>query len=110
MSFSYDSVLATLFSFIGSTSLYSVIKEERKSLKVVCIVLFSPSSGKTLEIYSVNTWFGEKIKRFYGDKDMKVLNFGASKEFTDTVPLEELYERYHLTDELIVKDIKNALK
>ena len=40
---------------------------------------------------------------------MKVLNFGAAKEFTDKVPLNELYERYHLTEELIVADIENAL-
>ena len=41
---------------------------------------------------------------------MKVLNFGAIKEFTDKVPLEELYKRYHLTEELIVADIKAVLK
>ena len=41
---------------------------------------------------------------------MKVLNFGATKEFTDRVSMEELYERYHLTEELIVEDIKKALK
>jgi 1-deoxy-D-xylulose-5-phosphate synthase len=54
--------------------------------------------------------FGEKISRFYSDKDMKVLNFGASKEFTDSVSLEELYQRYHLTEELIISDIKRTLK
>ena len=41
---------------------------------------------------------------------MKVLNFGAQKEFTDKVPLDELYERYHLTEELIVSDIKKIIK
>lgn len=41
---------------------------------------------------------------------MKVLNFGVTKEFTDRVPLNELYERYHLTEELIVNDIKSVLK
>lgn len=41
---------------------------------------------------------------------MKVLNFGAKKEFTDRVPLEELYERYHLTKELITKDICSTLE
>ena len=41
---------------------------------------------------------------------MKVLNFGAYKEFTNRVPLQELYERYHLTEELIVSDIKAVLK
>ena len=38
---------------------------------------------------------------------MKVLNYGAKKEFTDRVPLEELYKIYHLTPELIIKDIQN---
>ncbi len=64
----------------------------------------------TLEDGLLDGGFGEKIARFYGDKDMKVLNFGATKEFTDSVPVEELYARYHLTKELIVEDIKNALK
>ena len=64
----------------------------------------------TLEDGVLDGGFGEKISRFYGDKDMKVLNFGATKEFTDRVPMEELYECYHLTEELIIEDIKNALK
>ena len=64
----------------------------------------------TLEDGILDGGFGEKISRFYGDKDMKVLNFGAIKEFTDKVPLEELYKRYHLTEELIVADIKAVLK
>lgn len=64
----------------------------------------------TLEDGILDGGFGEKISRFYGDKDMKVLNFGASKEFTDSVSIEELYKRYHLTDELIISDIKKALK
>ena len=64
----------------------------------------------TLEDGLLNGGFGEKIARFYGDKDVKVLNLGATKEFTDSVPVEELYTRYHLTKELIVDDIKSALK
>lgn len=64
----------------------------------------------TLEDGLLNGGFGEKIARFYGDKDVKVLNFGATKEFTDSVPVEELYTRYHLTKKLIVDDIKSALK
>lgn len=63
----------------------------------------------TLEDGILDGGFGEKISRFYGDKDMKVLNFGATKEFTDKANINELYSRYHLTDELIVGDIKNAL-
>jgi 1-deoxy-D-xylulose-5-phosphate synthase len=64
----------------------------------------------TLEDGILDGGFGEKISRFYGDKDMKVLNFGAIKEFTDKADINELYRRYHLTDELIVEDIKSALR
>ena len=63
----------------------------------------------TLEDGVLDGGFGEKITRFYGASSMKVLNFGAKKEFTDSVPLEELYKRYHLTKELIVEDIKGIL-
>lgn len=63
----------------------------------------------TLENGILNGGFGEKISRFYGDSDMKVLNFGAKKEFTDRVPLDELYKEYHLTKELIVDDVRKCL-
>ena len=59
----------------------------------------------TLESGELDGGFGEKVARFYGADNMKVLNFGASKEFTDRIPAEELYQRYHLTPELIVSDI-----
>ena len=64
----------------------------------------------TLEDGCLDGGFGEKISRFYGNSDIKTLNFGAEKEFSDRVPLEELYNRYHLTKELIIKDIQNTLK
>ena len=64
----------------------------------------------TLEDGVIEGGFGEKISRFYGDKNIKVLNFGADKEFTNGVSKDELYERYHLTEELIVEDIKKALE
>lgn len=63
----------------------------------------------TLEDGVLDGGFGEKITRFYGNSNMKVLNFGGKKEFTDRVPLEELYQRYHLTKELITEDVKNCL-
>lgn len=63
----------------------------------------------TLEDGVLDGGFGEKITRFYGNSCMKVLNYGAKKEFTDNTPIEELYERYHLTKELIIEDIKNYL-
>lgn len=64
----------------------------------------------TLEDGEVNGGFGEKIASFYGNGEMKVLNFGSKKEFTDRVPLPELYKRYHLTPELIVQDAAACLK
>ena len=60
----------------------------------------------TLEDGELNGGFGEKIARFYGNSEMKVLNYGATKEFTDRVSLKELYERYRLTSELIREDIE----
>lgn len=63
----------------------------------------------TLEDGILDGGFGEKVTRFYGNSDMKVLNFGGKKEFTDRVPLETLYERYHLTTSLILEDIKKAV-
>ena len=54
--------------------------------------------------------FGEKISRFCGTSEMKVINFGAKKEFVESVPLKELYERYHLTEKLIIEDIMKIFK
>lgn len=64
----------------------------------------------TLEDGEIDGGFGEKVTRFYGNSDMKVLNYGSTKEFTDRVPLDELYTRYRLKKELIVEDIEKLLK
>ncbi|MDO5307197.1 MAG: 1-deoxy-D-xylulose-5-phosphate synthase [bacterium] len=63
----------------------------------------------TLEDGVVDGGFGEKITRFYGKSSIKVLNYGAKKEFTDRIALDELYKKYHLTKELITNDIKEIL-
>ena len=63
----------------------------------------------TLEDGILDGGFGEKVARYLGNSDVKVLNFGGKKEFTDRTPIEELYNRYHLTIELIVKDIEEVL-
>ncbi len=63
----------------------------------------------TLEDGVVDGGFGEKITRFYGKSNIKVLNYGAKKEFTDRIALDELYKKYHLTKELITNDIKEIL-
>lgn len=64
----------------------------------------------TLEDGVIDGGFGEKISRFYGDSDMKVLNFGARKEFVDQIKLEELYKKYHLNEDMIVSDILSVLE
>ena len=63
----------------------------------------------TLEDGELDGGFGEKIARFYASSNIKTLCFGAFKEFTDRVPLDELYKKYHLTPEQIVQDTLNAL-
>ncbi len=63
----------------------------------------------TLEDGELDGGFGEKIARFYGSSEMKVLNYGSFKEFTDRANLNELYTRYRLKPELIVKDILDIL-
>ncbi len=63
----------------------------------------------TLEDGVLDGGFGEKISRYYGNSTMKVLNYGGKKEFTDRVPLEELYKRYRLTKEQITEDVIKTL-
>ena len=41
----------------------------------------------TLEDGVLDGGYGEKVARYYGNSDMKVLNFGAKKEFTDRVSI-----------------------
>ena len=64
----------------------------------------------TLEDGVIDGGFGEKIARFYGTSSMKVLNFGAGKEFVNHVNVKEQYFRYRLTPEQIVSDILEVIK
>lgn len=64
----------------------------------------------TLEDGVIDGGFGEKVARFYGTSSMKVLNFGAKKEFVNHIAVEEQYLRYHLTSERIVSDILKEIK
>lgn len=63
----------------------------------------------TLEDGILDGGFGEKIARFYGDSDMKVLNFGLKKEFLDRYDVAEVLKENHLTKEQIVEDVKSVL-
>ncbi|MEY8687174.1 1-deoxy-D-xylulose-5-phosphate synthase [Bacteroides sp. AN502(2024)] len=59
----------------------------------------------TLEDGVLDGGFGEKIARYYGATDMKVLNYGAKKEFVDRFDLQEFLLANHLTDKQIIEDI-----
>lgn len=87
---------ATLINPVYLTGLdYDTLEDLKKEHNVVI----------TLEDGVIDGGFGEKISRFYSNSNMKVLNYGAQKEFTNRVPLEELYQRYHLVPELILRDL-----
>lgn len=62
----------------------------------------------TLEDGILDGGFGEKISRFYGSSNMKVLNYGGKKEFTDREDLDEIYIKNHLKPELILQDIQKV--
>lgn len=63
----------------------------------------------TLEDGILDGGFGEKITRFYGDSDVKVLNFGLKKEFLDRYHVQEVLEHNHLTKEQIAEDVTALL-
>ena len=73
----------------------NVLSELKKDHKVVV----------TLEDGILDGGFGEKIARFYGTSDMKVLNFGVKKSFPDRYDVQELLKENHLTVEQIVEDV-----
>ncbi len=62
----------------------------------------------TLEDGVLDGGFGEKISRFYSASDMKVLNYGGLKEFTDRVPLEDIYKKCGLDNKSIISDIQSV--
>lgn len=64
----------------------------------------------TLEDGVLDGGFGERIARFYGASDMKVLPRGAEKEFVDNIPIAELYEKYRLTEDQMIADILNEIQ
>lgn len=63
----------------------------------------------TLEDGVLDGGFGEKIARYYGDSDMRVLNYGVRKEFADRYAVGELLKKNRLTDAQIVEDIRFLL-
>lgn len=91
---------ATLINPVFMTGLDVELLEELKKDHSLVI---------TLEDGELDGGFGEKVARFYGNSDMKVLNYGSHKEFTDRVGVNELYKKYHLTKEQIVNEIRACI-
>ena len=63
----------------------------------------------TLEDGILDGGFGEKIARFYGSSDVKVLNFGLKKEFLDRYDVQEVLMENRLTAEQIAEDVMELL-
>ena len=63
----------------------------------------------TLEGGVINGGFGEKIARYFGNSELKVLNYGAKKEFTDRLPLDVLYRENRLLPQMIAEDALKLL-
>ena len=90
-------------TLINPKFITGVDKELLESLKQIHEVVI------TLEDGILNGGFGEKIASFYGNSGVRVLNYGALKEFPDRVPLTELHENYRLREDLILEDLGNLV-
>lgn len=64
----------------------------------------------TLEDGVLDGGFGEKIARYYGNSEMRVLNYGARKEFVDRYDVDDLMKANRLTDVQMAEDIANTLR
>ena len=116
----------TKVAFIGLGTMFNLAKEaceELKKSKGIEGTLINPifASGLDKELLeslkkdhnivisiedgSLEGGFGHRIAAFYSSTNMKVLLYGAFKEFINCVPLDELYTRYRMKKELIVEDI-----
>lgn len=62
----------------------------------------------TLEDNILDGGFGEKVASYLGDKDVKVLNYGQKRVYTDQVPLNDILKDSRMTVDQIVEDVKNA--
>ena len=62
----------------------------------------------TLEDNILDGGFGEKVASYLGDKDVKVLNYGQKRVYTDQVPLKDILKDNRMTVDQIVEDVKNA--
>ncbi len=63
----------------------------------------------TMEDGALAGGYGEKVARYYGDTDMKVVCRGADKEFLDNYNRKEVMDRFGLTTASLVRDIPALL-
>ena len=63
----------------------------------------------TLEDGILDGGFGEKIARFYGNSDIKVLNYGLQKAFIDRYDVDEILKENRLQSDLMLEDIQHCL-
>ena len=61
----------------------------------------------TLEDGILDGGFGQKIASFYGNADLKVLNYGLKKEFLDRYNVNEILEKNRIREDLILEDIES---
>lgn len=61
----------------------------------------------TIEDGSIEGGFGQKVASFYGNTDIRVLNFGLAKKFENRYKIEELEKRNNLLPEQIADMILN---
>ncbi|GAA2865527.1 1-deoxy-D-xylulose-5-phosphate synthase [Lactobacillus intestinalis] len=62
----------------------------------------------TLEDNLLDGGFGEKVASYLGDKDVKILNYGQKRVYTDQVPLKQILKDNRMTVDQIVEDVKNT--
>ncbi|GGG39352.1 1-deoxy-D-xylulose-5-phosphate synthase [Lactobacillus apis] len=63
----------------------------------------------TLEDNILDGGFGQKVASYLGNKDVKILNYGQNRVYTDQTPVAEIYQQNHLTLEQIVADVQKSL-
>ncbi|MCT3603258.1 1-deoxy-D-xylulose-5-phosphate synthase [Lactobacillus acidophilus] len=62
----------------------------------------------TLEDNLLDGGFGEKVASYLGNKDVKVLNYGQKRVYTDQIPLDIILKNNRMTVDQISEDVKNA--
>ncbi|WEV36559.1 1-deoxy-D-xylulose-5-phosphate synthase [Lactobacillus sp. ESL0677] len=63
----------------------------------------------TIEDDLIDAGLGQKIASYLGNKDVKVLNYGQKRVYTDQLPLETNYHDNHLTANQIISDLNSLL-